>query len=123
MAMRPPPVPPLESQRCDHQLKMVVVGSRGAGKTMLIECGTKNMDPEEYLRTSIRTTLVRADNRDVKVQLWELGGSGEYRSFCNTYRGAVQAFIVFDVTNRESFGQVVVSAVCWLEIGGGVVYE
>ncbi|KAF7552319.1 hypothetical protein G7Z17_g4387 [Cylindrodendrum hubeiense] len=53
----------------------------------------------------IRTTEV--DGKRVKLQLWDTASQGRYRTITSAYyRGAAGIFLVYDVTNEESFNGI-----------------
>jgi Ras-related protein Rab-11A len=44
------------------------------------------------------------DNKVIKSQIWDTAGQAKYRAVSTVYyRGAVSAFLVYDITNRKSF--------------------
>lgn len=47
---------------------------------------------------------VEIDGEEMKLQIWDTSGQEKYRTVTKSfYRKAMGAFIIFDLTNRESF--------------------
>ncbi|GAM19057.1 hypothetical protein SAMD00019534_022320 [Acytostelium subglobosum LB1] len=77
------------------------------------------MPPEDFkmINTSTigvdyRTKLLQIDGKLVKAQCLDTAGQERFRSIISRYyRGAAGAMIVYDITNRSTFDQVV----HWLE--------
>ena len=48
--------------------------------------------------------MVRLDDRDVKLQIWDTAGQESFRSITRSYyRGAAGALLVYDITRRDTF--------------------
>ena len=45
-----------------------------------------------------------SDGKKIKAQIWDTAGEEKYKSVTNTYfRGAVGAFLIYDITSKRSF--------------------
>ncbi|MHA1681093.1 MAG: Rab family GTPase [Promethearchaeota archaeon] len=116
-----PSIEPLLEQSIDHDsflellsskasftFKAIVLGNQSVGKTSLIYRYSKGKFGFDMLPTigvSITTHPVDIPLAKVNVnlQIWDLGGQKQFRKVRrNYYHGAHVAFMVFDVTNRES---------------------
>jgi hypothetical protein len=89
--------------------KFIVIGDEITGKTNLllrIVDGHFLQKPKttygvEYLN---KTVALPNSNQKVKAQIWDTSGAREFLSITTThYRFAVGAFLVYDVTNIQSF--------------------
>lgn len=74
------------------------------GKTSLVKRYVVN-EFEKAEKSTIGGTFlsksIEIDNVNVKLQIWDTAGQDKYRVLQSIYyRGAVGAFIVFDVSNR-----------------------
>lgn len=50
---------------------------------------------------------IQIDGKTVKAQIWDTAGQERYRAITSAYyRGAVGAFIVYDITKRQTFDNV-----------------
>ncbi|KAH3759266.1 small GTPase rabE [Pelomyxa schiedti] len=90
--------------------KVLVIGASGAGKTSLIKRSVHGVFSTAY-KTTIGVDFllkkVDLDNAQVKMQLWDIAGQELFASLTRVYyRSAVAAFIVFDITDLQSFQSV-----------------
>jgi len=95
------------SEKVDFLFKILLIGDSGVGKSCLLlrYC-------EETFTTSFITTLgidfklktIKLDNKIIKLQIWDTAGQEKFRTITNSfYRGAMGVFLVYDVTNEETF--------------------
>jgi small GTP-binding protein len=95
----------------DYLLKTIILGDSGVGKTCLAESMVLQQHRPEYVPTigvDFRTYTALVDkNKNVKLHIWDTAGNESFRKIIVNYcRGVSCVAIVFDVTNRESFGNV-----------------
>ena len=51
---------------------------------------------------------IQVDERNVRVQIWDTAGQEAFRSITRSYyKSSTCAFIVYDITNKKSFSNVV----------------
>ncbi|XP_052784088.1 ras-related protein Rab-11B-like [Mya arenaria] len=90
--------------------KVVLVGDSGVGKSNLLLRYTRNefyLDSKSTIGVEFATRTVDIEGRSVKAQVWDTAGQDRYRAITRAYyRGAVGAFIVYDIGNRMSFDNV-----------------
>jgi small GTP-binding protein len=93
----------------DYFYKIIVIGDEVTGKTnflLRIVNGIYNPKPKttygvEFL---FKTVPLPNSNQKVKAQIWDTSGAREFLSITTThYRFAVGAFLVYDVSNIQSF--------------------
>jgi small GTP-binding protein len=91
----------------DHSVKTVVVGDSGVGKTSILFRYVNDHFSGEATPTlgvEFMSKVVDTQKHTVELQLWDTAGQELFRSVTRGYyRGAVGAFVVFDLTKRESF--------------------
>jgi len=93
-----------------YAFKFVIVGDHTVGKTSLIRQFVERKFSHDY-RATIGLNIL-AHNFDfqgnqISCQLWDLGAQQYFKRFRKIYyAGAEAAFIVFDLTRRESFENV-----------------
>lgn len=91
----------------DIQLKLVLVGDSGVGKSNIISKFTKNefnLESKTTIGVEFAAKTVSVDQKSVKVQIWDTAGQERYRSMASAYyRGAVGALLVYDITRASSF--------------------
>jgi small GTP-binding protein len=88
-------------------VKTVIVGDSGVGKTSILFRFVNQTFQNEVpstLGVEFMSKVIDIDSRTLEVQLWDTAGQELFRSVTRGYyRGAIGAFVVFDLTNRESF--------------------
>ena len=93
-----------------HLFKIVIIGESGCGKSSLLtQFINSNFDSNQTLTIGVElaTKIVKIQNENIKLQLWDTAGQEVFRSITvNYYRGVAGALIVFDVTNKESFNKL-----------------
>lgn len=91
-------------------LKIVVVGDEAVGKTSIILRYTKNRFTENYkptLGADFALKEVKYNKLDVKLYLWDIGGSNRYKNLYKYYfEGANLFLLVFDISSTHSFENV-----------------
>ena len=94
-----------------NNIKIVIVGESGVGKTSLITQFIDNFFDEEIQATtgaSFSAKTLNFDNgKSVKIQLWDTAGQERYRSLTKIFfqNSAAVAFI-YDITNQTSFDEI-----------------
>lgn len=94
-------------EESESQLKLVLVGDSGVGKSNIISRFTKNefnLESKTTIGVEFATKVIDIDGRSIKVQIWDTAGQERYRSMASAYyRGAVGALLVYDITRASSF--------------------
>ncbi|XP_067143017.1 uncharacterized protein [Centruroides vittatus] len=89
------------------EAKVVVLGLQGVGKTSIIlryvgQVFSRHVSPT--IGASFFTCRMSVNDCHVTLQIWDTAGQERFRSMAPLYyRNANAAFLVFDVTNYESF--------------------
>lgn len=92
------------------QLKYVIIGASGGGKTSILRRlaenrfvqGTQSTVGIEYF--TYDTTI---ENHKLKLMLWDTAGQERFYTIAKAYfRAALGIILVFDITDRKSFDQV-----------------
>lgn len=103
-----------------YVFKYIIVGDSSVGKSCLLLQFTDRRFKDSHDLTigvefGARTILVPNtgdDKSNVKLQIWDTAGQESFRSITKAYyRGAICALLVYDVTRRQSFDNLV----RWLE--------
>ncbi|XP_015272497.1 PREDICTED: ras-related protein Rab-7b [Gekko japonicus] len=88
-------------------LKIIIVGALGVGKTSLLLRYVHKTFHEDYQTTlgaSVLYKMVMVDSTPLKLQIWDTGGQERFRSMVSTfYKGSDGCVLAFDVTDRDSF--------------------
>ena len=88
-------------------LKVTILGNSGVGKTSIILRYTKNEYNENILSSrgvSYSSKIVKVNNKDVQLDLWDTAGQEKFRSLgMYFYKDSYIVILVYDITNRDSF--------------------
>jgi len=93
-----------------YNFKFVIIGNHEVGKTSLIRQFVERKFSRDYRATiglNIFAHNFDFQGNEISVQLWDIGAQQYFKRFRKIYyAGAEAAFIVFDVTSRDSFEKV-----------------
>ncbi|MEW5317632.1 MAG: hypothetical protein WDW38_008914 [Sanguina aurantia] len=96
----------------DREIKVVVIGNGGVGKTSMIKRFGKGVFTDDYKKTIgvdflEKSQYIDALQDEVKFYLWDTAGQEEFDALTRTYyRGAGAAVLAFSTTDRPSFDAV-----------------
>jgi len=90
-----------------YRFKFIIIGDHEVGKTSIIRRFVENKFLADY-RTTIGLNIMSHDfeafGNKTNLWLWDIGAQQYFKRFRKTYyNGAQAAFIVFDLTSRETF--------------------
>ncbi|MHA1337547.1 MAG: GTP-binding protein [Promethearchaeota archaeon] len=94
-----------------YRFKFIIVGNHEVGKTSIVRRFVEKKFSMDYRATIGLNILSHKFNfigNEINLSLWDIGAQQYFRRFRKTYySGAQAAFIVFDLTNRESFENII----------------
>ena len=95
-------------KKYDHLYKIILIGDTGVGKTALLSKYLKGVFPKSPLSTvatEFATKIIQIkDGGSIKAQIWDTAGEEKYKSITfHHYRKSVGALIVYDITKRITF--------------------
>ena len=97
------------SKQYDYLYKLIVIGDSETGKSSL----SQRIAIDSFNPTHIRTIGVEFLSREIKIsgkiiklQIWDTAGSDRYRITKAYYKGSKIIFLVYDVTNLNSFKNI-----------------
>ncbi len=95
----------------DYEFKAVLIGDSGVGKTSLISRWTRNhYNPNIQSTMSVEycSKIVETETgKRTKVFLWDTCGQEKFGAISYSfYRGALGAFLIFDISSAKSFENV-----------------
>ncbi|EFJ37126.1 rab family GTPase [Selaginella moellendorffii] len=99
----------MQEEDFEREVKVVVVGNGGVGKTSLIRQFCRGHCPIEYKKTIgvdflEKSQFVKALQEQVKLMLWDTAGQEVFDSMTRAYyRGARAAVLCFSTDDRQSF--------------------
>ncbi|XP_007564239.1 ras-related protein Rab-12 isoform X2 [Poecilia latipinna] len=83
----------------DFKLQIIIIGSRGVGKTSLMERFTDDTFCVDF---KIKTVELRG--KKIRLQIWDTAGQERFNSITSAYyRGAKGIVVVYDITKQETF--------------------
>ncbi|MFW9937759.1 MAG: GTP-binding protein [Candidatus Thorarchaeota archaeon] len=93
-----------------YRFKFIVIGDHEVGKTSIIRMFVEKNFLDEY-RATIGLNILSHDfiafGNNISIMLWDIGAQKYFKRYRKTYYdGAQAAFIVFDLTNKDSFKNV-----------------
>eukprot|EP01059_Diplonema_ambulator_P036223 TRINITY_DN895_c0_g1_i2.p1 TRINITY_DN895_c0_g1~~TRINITY_DN895_c0_g1_i2.p1 ORF type:complete len:213 (+),score=48.04 TRINITY_DN895_c0_g1_i2:54-692(+) len=93
-----------------YLFKVVLIGDSGVGKSNLMTRYTAdefNVESPSTIGVEFMTKSMKADGRDIKVQIWDTAGQERFRAISRSiYHGAKGAMLVYDITNQQSFDNI-----------------
>ncbi|MFX0106016.1 MAG: GTP-binding protein [Candidatus Hodarchaeota archaeon] len=95
----------------EYRFKFVIIGDHEVGKTSIIRRFVEKKFTEDYRATiglNVLSHTFELFGNQIGVALYDLGAQKFFKRFRKVYyTGAQAAFLVFDLTNRESFDNIV----------------
>ena len=100
----------MEEDIYEMMFKVVLVGDSFVGKTNIMSKYLKNEFHEDSKATvgvEFGSKQFNIEGHIIKAQIWDTAGQERYRAVTNAYyKGAKGAFIVYDITRKETFESV-----------------
>ena len=94
----------------DDDIKVILVGEMGTGKTSLINTAI-GLEFQEKVPTtnsnSIMNKIIEIDGQSYSINLWDTIGQEKYRSLTKIFMKDAKVIIfVYDITNEKSFQEL-----------------
>ena len=94
-----------------YVIKLVLFGNQAVGKTSLIERYINNKFENEYISTlgyNVYQRELDFVENSIKFTIFDVGAQEQFRDIRKKYAaGAHAALLVYDVTNKESFQNII----------------
>lgn len=93
----------------DSQIRIVVMGNSGVGKSSIIRryLTPKNREVDSTLEVEYTSHSIKHNNKNIQLQIWDTAGSLELHQNKTVqpsyFRGAHAIILVYDVSSRQSF--------------------
>jgi Ras-related protein Rab-2A len=98
-----------------YLFKFIIIGDTGVGKSCLLlkyVDGRFRQKHEVTIGVEFGAKVVAIEGINLKLQIWDTAGQESFKSITRGYyRSAAVALLVYDITNRDSFENVLK----WLE--------
>ena len=99
-----------EDENYEMMFKVVLVGDSLVGKTNIMSKYIKNEFHEDSKATvgvEFGSKQFSVEGHSIKAQIWDTAGQERYKAITSAYyKGARGAFIVYDITRKQSFESV-----------------
>lgn len=109
-----------------YTYKMVLFGNEAVGKTSLVERFINNKFEEDYLSTlgyNAYQKQIIYQNFTISLMIFDVGGQEKFNALRKKYAtGANTAFIIYDITNRNTFANVGAWKNELYQIAGGIPF-
>ncbi len=96
--------------KIDHNIKLLTIGESGVGKTCILLQYTDKKFSKHHLTTigiDFKTKIINHYASKIKLYIWDTAGQERFRNIAQQYyNGADGIFLVFDVTDRNSYDKV-----------------
>ena len=100
----------IDNENYDLIFKLVLIGDSGVGKTNILSRYIKNefsIATKSTVGVEFGSKIIKKEDKTIKLQIWDTAGQERYKSITKSYyKGAKGAFIVYDITNEDSFNNV-----------------
>lgn len=99
-----------------YKSKVVILGNSTVGKSSILtqfKLNQFNVEIDSTIGCEFfaKSVMIKGDNeqdKEVKLLLWDTAGQEVFRTFTKNFlRGAQVVLIIFDVTNRDSFDDII----------------
>jgi len=91
-------------------IKLLLIGDSGTGKSSLLLRYADEDFRDSFISTigvDFKVKSIDINGEEVKLQIWDTAGQERFRTITSSYyRGAHGVFVVYDITNPETFGNV-----------------
>lgn len=95
------------SSTYDLQIKLLMIGDSGVGKTCLLLRYANDSFSNTFITTigiDFKIKQLQLGDKKVKLQIWDTAGQERFRTITTSYfRGAQGILLVYDVTDRHTF--------------------
>ena len=99
-----------DDENYEMMFKVVLVGDSFVGKTNIMSKYIKNEFHEDSKATvgvEFGSKQFNVEGHSIKAQIWDTAGQERYKAITSAYyKGAKGAFIVYDITRKQSFESV-----------------
>ncbi|KAM7537044.1 hypothetical protein Aperf_G00000070948 [Anoplocephala perfoliata] len=100
----------MDADRFDYLFKFLIIGNASTGKTCILRRYTERkffQNIQHTIGAEFGSRIINVDGTHVKIQIWDTAGQERFRSLARSYyHDAVGTLLVYDITNRNSFNDV-----------------
>ena len=100
----------MSDEEYDIIFKVVLIGDSGVGKTNILSRYVRDefsIETKSTVGVEFGSKIVKSNSINIKVQIWDTAGQERYKSITNAYyKGAKGAFVVYDISKKETFDNI-----------------
>ena len=92
-----------------YYFKIILIGNSNVGKTQILNSYIKEFqkDVKNTIGVEFQHKDIYIEDKIIRFQIWDTTGEERYKSITkNFYTNARGIFVVYDITNQESFKSV-----------------
>ena len=97
----------MSEDQYDFIFKVLLLGNSDVGKSSIILRYVDQMWSDTFVPTigvDFKVKTVQVNNKKIKMQIWDTAGQERFRTVISSYfRGSHGLFLIYDITNRDSF--------------------
>ncbi len=102
----------MQAMNYEYIFKYIIIGDSGVGKSCLLLQFLENSfkpNHEATIGVEFGTKVITLENgSNIKLQVWDTAGQDAFKSITRSYyRNAAGALVVYDISNRQSFQNIV----------------
>ncbi len=90
--------------------RFIIVGDMAVGKSCLLLQFTDHKFRHQHELTigvEFGGKTIEVKNKNVKIQIWDTAGQEAFQAITRTYyKGAIGAFLVYDITRKDTFEHI-----------------
>ena len=94
----------------DHMFRYIIVGDTSVGKSCLLLQFTDHKFRHQHELTigvEFGGKTIEIKNKNIKIQIWDTAGQETFQAITrNYYKGAIGAFLVYDITKHDTFDHI-----------------
>ena len=99
-----------DEEEYEMMAKVILIGDSSVGKTNIMSKYLKNQFNENSKATvgvEFGSKLFKLNGHNIKAQIWDKAGQEKYKAITGAYyKGSKGAFVVYDITRKETFESV-----------------
>ena len=100
----------MADEEYEIMVKVIIIGDSSVGKTNIMNKYLKNEfleDSKATVGVEFGSKLFKIEGHNIKAQIWDTAGEEKYKAITGAYyKGSKGAFVVYDITRKESFDSV-----------------
>ena len=97
----------MAEENYDFIFKVLLLGNSDVGKSSIILRYVDQTWSDTFVPTigvDFKVKTLEVDNKKIKMQIWDTAGQERFRTVISSYfRGSHGLFLIYDITNRDSF--------------------